>query len=58
MQELASSARVRDYISHLESKLNGESGYVELLLLEESLKKLSEIEANIQSDSTAVMNHF
>ncbi len=48
MQELASISRARDYIIHLEAKVNRESGFVEHMLLKENLKKFYEIEANIQ----------
>ena len=47
MQELASASRARDYINHLESKVCRESGHVEQILLEENLKKLSEIETSM-----------
>ncbi len=55
LQELASASRARDYINHLESKLCRESGYVEQMLLEENLKKLSEIETNIQTETWTVI---
>ncbi len=51
MQELASVSRARDYINHLESIVSRESDFVELLLLEENLKQLSEIEAKMKHDS-------
>ncbi len=47
-QELAS-------VNHIESKVRRQSGYVEHLLLEENLKKLSEIETSIQAETWTVI---
>ena len=55
LRELASVHRTRDYIDHLESKVRRESGFVEQMLLEENLKKLSEIETSIQRETWTVI---
>jgi hypothetical protein len=54
MQELASASRARDYINHFESNVSRESGYVEQLLLEENVWKLTQIEAKLQRETCAV----
>ncbi len=53
MQELASASRARDFINHLESRVCRETGYVEQYVF---FEKLSEIEANVQRESTAIFD--
>ena len=56
MQGLASAARARDYINHLETKVNRETAFCLHLVLERELKDVWAIEAKIQRESTALLN--
>ena len=58
LQKLASASRARDYTNHIESQTSRENGYVEQLLLEENLKKLSGVEAEIQRKTATCLNHI
>ncbi len=58
LQELASASRARDYINHLASNVSRESGYVEQMPLKENFKKLSEIEANIHTETWTVITNM
>ena len=54
MQGLASAARARDYINHLETKVNRESTAIFGQVLEQQLEQVWEIEAKLQNEAWTV----